>query len=522
MRRILFILVAILLGAPSGASAASGGPIVFVPLDDRPVTFQLPILLGRIAGVDMVAPPRSMIGHYLQPGDPEHLLAWLQSNVTAGAQAVVASSDMIAYGGLVNSRIYGSEGFVAISRLRQLAALRTDRPGAWLGIFGTVMRLAPTGVPDTGPAAGWFAPGRVGENLQYWANLPQGSSDPEVRRKAAALRAQIGEDVINAYLRTRARNLDVDLYLLQLTAEGAFDRVVLGQDDAGTVGLHVSDVAALRRAAARFGIGSRASIQPGADELGMALVGKALARSVGWTPKIAVHYSRADGPSFNDPLEFEPISATIRSVIELAGGREVASDPDIETFVRVPNTEGDDESAFHAAIAAAVAARKSVAVIDLSFLHEKSDEPARTAEALITAGIAGKIDAFASWNTTANTTGTAIPEAIAVGVGRRAQTYNARAHAEFMLNRYVDDYAFHVFVRPDINSRLAATGIADHTYLSGPSVREAESANRSALWRHALDLLHGIYPEYRDAGFTITLPWNRTFETQLDVRLAPP
>ena len=39
---------------------------------------------------------------------------------------------------------------------------------------------------------------------------------------------------------------------------------------------------------------------------------------------------------------------------------------------------------------------------------------------------------------------------------------------------------------------------------------------------HALDLLRSIYPAYRDMGLTITLPWDRTFETELDVRLEAP
>jgi hypothetical protein len=30
-----------------------------------------------------------------------------------------------------------------------------------------------------------------------------------------------------------------------------------------------------------------------------------------------------------------------------------------------------------------------------------------------------------------------------------------------------------------------------------------------------------VFPAYRDAGLTITLPWNRTFETQIDVRMNP-
>ncbi len=35
---------------------------VVVPLDDRPVTAQLPRLLGAIAGVRIVEPPRPLLG----------------------------------------------------------------------------------------------------------------------------------------------------------------------------------------------------------------------------------------------------------------------------------------------------------------------------------------------------------------------------------------------------------------------------------------------------------------------------
>ena len=87
-----------------------------------------------------------------------------------------------------------------------------------------------------------------------------------------------------------------------------------------------------------------------------------------------------------------------------------------------------------------------------------------------------------------------------------------------MLNRYADDYAFHQFVRPALNKDLDARGL-DHTFLEGVDARATSSLGRSVLWRQTLELLASIFPQYRDAGLTITLPWDRTFETELDVRL---
>ncbi len=498
------------------------GPIVFVPLDDRPVTYQLPVMLGAIAGRPVVAPPRALVGTYLQPGDPEGIARWLRSDATAGASALIASSDMVVYGGLVASRIPGLAAADGYERLRDLAALKRERAIPFVGVFATIMRLAPTGVPRLGPAADYYAAGATVDDIAAYANLPDPPVTPEDSAAAALLRERIGARTLDAYLATRRRNRDVDEWALQMAAEGGFDRIVIGQDDAGPVGLHLRDVAALRRAARAFGLGERASIEPGADELGMVLLARAFALGAGWTPTVSVHYSRPDGGASIDRLEYAPIAATIGQIIAACGARRVDAGGDIELFVRVSETGTSDESAFVDDIARDVAAGASVAVADLTFLQGNPGEEQRAlTEALIARGIAGKIDAFASWNTDANTVGTALPEAIAAGAGRRAGKYDPLAHAQFMLDRYIDDYAFHQFVRPLLDKRLRASGI-DTTLLLPGVARSAATWNRRALWAHALELLHTIYPEYGDEGLTLTLPWDRTFETRIDARLSPP
>lgn len=494
---------------------------VVVPLDDRPVTLQLPRMLGAIAGVRVVTPPRSLLGRYLKPGDPDAVLRWLRDDAPTDAGAYVVSTDMIAYGGLIASRTPATPKFLAFARLRELAAVRAARPRASFAAFGTVMRLAPTGIPNLGEAADFFAAGPAVTQLQQYAGLPDPPRTDEQRALAAKLRAQLGP-VLDHYLATRARDRDVDLFALQLLAEGGLDRLILGQDDAGPVGLHLRDLAALRGYVARWSLGGRASIEPGADELAMVLVAAALAKEAAFVPRVRVMYSRPDGGTVNDPLEFAPIDNTVNAIVHAAGGVRTAAEGDIDLFVRVAGTDDVDERSFTDAIEQDVAAGKLAAVADLSFLAT-NDYPQQRAlvDALIARKIAGRIAAFASWNTTANTLGTAVPEAIAVAAGRRLQSYDERAHAQFMLDRYADDYAFHDFARPAINAELSRAGIADHTYLLPDVAAQTASGNRADLWPRALELLRSIYPQYRDAGLTITLPWGRTFETEIDVRLGP-
>lgn len=497
---------------------------VVVPLDDRPVTAQLPRLLGAIAGVRVVEPPRPMLGRYLTPGDSEAILRWLRSETPSDARAFVVSNDMVVYGGLVASRIPGVTRATAYTRISDLAAFRATRPYASFAVFGTVMRLAPTGVPAIGPAASFPFAWPVWPLIQTYANLPDPPQNDADRATAAQLRAQLGP-ALDAYLQTRARDRDVDLFALRTTAEGGFDRIVLGQDDAGPVGLHLRDLAALRAFAGRWLPPGVAAIEPGADELAMALMGAALAREAQIVPRVRVVYSRADGGTVNDPIEFAPIATTIGDLIATCGGAPVraeAEPADIELFVRVPNTSAADEAAFVARIADRGGARPLAAVADLSFLADKDyAQQKRLTEELIARGVAGQVDAFASWNTVANTVGTALPEAIAALAGRRLGSYDARAHATFTLMRYVDDIAFHDDVRPRLNSELDAAGITDHTYLPPDVAQRVASRNRALLWPEGLDLLARITPQFRDAGFTITLPWDRTFETELDLRLSP-
>ncbi|MHB8146520.1 MAG: DUF4127 family protein [Vulcanimicrobiaceae bacterium] len=494
--------------------------ISLVPLDDRPVTLQLPVMLGRIAGVSVHVPPRKLLGHYLAAGDPDGVIDWLNGPGNRNAQAIVVSSDMLVYGGLVASRVPGTTSYQdAYFRMRALQQLRASHPHAWIAGFGTIMRLAPTGVPAIGAAATYFAPYPIWTYLQQYANLHDPPL-PQERALAAKLREEAGP-AFDAYLAVRARDYFVDRHLIDLVADGVLNRLVLGQDDAGPVGLHVKDVYALRQAVRAAGLHDRIAIEPGADELGMVLVARALARRIGWTPRIAVRYSTPEGASYQDPLEFAPIGTTIDHLIGLCGGVPVRRDPDIVLDVRVPGTPPALDDAFVAALHGDLAARRPVALADLSFLEPTYASQAAFAGRILRDGIAGRLDAYAAWNTDANTVGTALAEAVAAGAGRRSGTYDALAHRDFTFMRFLDDEAFHAVVRPQLNAALDAQGVADHTYLEPGVAARSSALDTALLWQQALVLLPQLYPNYHIAVMQITLPWNRTFETKIRVRLAP-
>jgi hypothetical protein len=261
------------------------------------------------------------------------------------------------------------------------------------------------------------------------------------------------------------------------------------------------------------------SIEPGADELAMIMESAAFARRANWTPRVTVVWSQPKGPSMTDAIEFADWGTIVDDIIATCGGTEVQSGGDIALFVRVRGTSAEQENAFLDAIGTALDRGQLVAVVDLTFFGASYAEQRQLVDEMIARKYAAKLAGFASWNTTANSVGTAIPAAISTGVGKRLGSFNETALAEFLLDRYADDYAFHNYVRPALNDELHKAHIAT-TYLLPAEASRIGEENRARLWPHAVDLLHAIFPDYRDEGLTITLPWDRTFETYLDVRLS--
>jgi len=195
--------------------------------------------------------------------------------------------------------------------------------------------------------------------------------------------------------------------------------------------------------------------------------------------------------------------------------------PDLWLYVRVPFTGASLDDAFFTSLQDATDAGQSVAFADLSFLENTYTSQAAFAQRLLAGGVASRLDAYSSWNTNANTVGTALAEAVAAGAGRRTGSYNLLAHRAFTFDRILDDVAFHTVVRPDLNATLDALGITDHTYLLPDAAAQIAQRNRALLWQQAEAILPQLYPNDHIAAMQITLPWNRTFETQIDVALAP-
>ena len=63
------------------------GPLLFIPLDDRPATRETVLDLARAAGVEVATPPPELLGDRYRAADLEALWAWIDAEVERSAPA---------------------------------------------------------------------------------------------------------------------------------------------------------------------------------------------------------------------------------------------------------------------------------------------------------------------------------------------------------------------------------------------------------------------------------------------------
>ena len=514
--------------------------IALVPLDDRPVCLQYPQMLAPIAHAEIVAPPLDILGRFTTPGDTDAIAGWLRAQDWSRIDALIVSTDMLAYGGLVASRVHTVDDKSALARLAVLRELKRTRPSLPIYAFSTIMRLAPTadGINEA-----------YREKLARWAEIADDARPGAEQRERTDLVAAIPAAALADYKRARARNRAVNLAAVQLVADQVVDFLVVSQDDAKPRGVHLADRKAVAAAASDNDLVGRVGIQPGADEVAMLLLSRAVLRARNLQLSMRVTYSSERARTMVAPFEDRRLHETVEFQMASAGAVPARIDDpdDLHLYVFASRHEAGAPRQFAADILAAVTTDQRVIVADVDPKGDvQGGSPAFT-EALLAAQVFPKLYGYASWNTAGNTLGTAIPHGLLVAAGTwvaarcasPAWTAIADAQATFMLHRLVNDYAYQGVLRPQLNAELRQAKrtplwLADNAEAVASRVEQALTPKLAAFAepftarpyalrsyrRPAVDVRLGAPHDLR-----VTLPWARTFEAaitfDLDARPSP-
>src|SRR6266446_8001025 len=253
--------------------------ILLIPLDDRPPCLQFPRMIGLIGNTEVVTPPREMLGRFVKPGRPEEITEWVKHQDLRSFDAIIVSIDMLTYGGLVNSRVHQTPFEKAKQRLQLVDWLRHGAPRLPIYGFNTIMRLAPTGDGVNE---------RYRDTLSRWAEIaPEAATDVKLSEEKRRLEQKIPVAALEDYKRARERNFAINRESVELVRHRALDYLILCQDDAKPRGVHIADRERLISDAKGLGLESRIAVQPGADEVAMLLLSRALNRRFRYEPRVA-------------------------------------------------------------------------------------------------------------------------------------------------------------------------------------------------------------------------------------------
>jgi hypothetical protein len=523
----LFLFSAYLVVAQPAAKRSL--KILFVPLDDRPPCLQFTERMGMIGNADVIAPPKEMIGRFTTAGQSDQIIEWVKKQDLQSFDAAIISLDMLVYGGLVASRVHNVNTTVALKRIEMMKDLRRKAPRLRIYAQSVIMRLAPTsdGKNETYRA-----------DLAKWAEISV-NKDAGSRAETSLLETKIPADALAGYKTARQRNLAVNLKAVDFVRSGVIDYLILSQDDAKPVGIHVADREKLVAETKRLKLQERVAVQPGADEVSMLLLARALNHFYRLSPSVKAVFSSDIAANSVMPFEDKPLKETVSYHIRATGSRQVEEeqDADLLFYIFASRNETGRAKTFAAEIESKLRAGRRVMVADIDPVgNVQGGDSAFTVE-LGNRGLLPELNSYASWNTAANTIGTTLPHGIVFHIATRKllqdTTIASRiwtAQNWFTFHRVLDDYYFHGLQRSRINKYFDQDRVSSRT-LDAQKNKEVENYAMQLLTRSFAELtqmyerkLQGSRQQHvtcnQPSGFTFRLPWNRTFEAEIDFEMS--
>ena len=117
----LIITLIVLMGLQSSVWANS--KIIFIPHDNRPISFAQTVESAEGLGFEIVVPPEHLLGNRTDSGKVEALWQWLFQEIKT-ADSVVLSADSLIYGSLVDSRKHELSLETLLERTDKFAKLK--------------------------------------------------------------------------------------------------------------------------------------------------------------------------------------------------------------------------------------------------------------------------------------------------------------------------------------------------------------------------------------------------------------
>lgn len=502
--------------------------LIFVPLDERPCNYEFPYLLAKETEYLVERPPLTMMGLKKRPGDVEQLWSWFEASC-AGADGAVVALDTLLYGGIIPSRLHVLKLEELTTRLERLREIKQRHPQLKLYAFQLIMRCPQYSLSDEEPDyyADWgreiFRKGFIQHRLEL------GIATDEEIRELAEIDLRLPSGVLEDYLGRRAVNIEANKLVLELVRDGIIEFMIVPQDDSAPYGHTAKDQEKVRARINALDLELKVYMYPGADEVGCTLLTRMMNKAARRMPLVYPRMSSVQGafvtPLFEDRFFYE----TLKYQILAAGGliASSAAEADLVLLISTPGETMEEAVSQKHAFHSYDVYRNLMELVEYGeFLLRIKGMPVAVADVGYANGGDQKLvkmlrhknmlfdlAGYAAWNTSSNSLGTVISQAMIYLLYGRTQ-----AHLDFLALRYAEDVCYCSVVRGELSEGPVQEMGYGKYELDGPRGRVAARVQE----RLSQELAVRIDSPAGSVRITdCYMPWNRMFEVGLSVRFLP-
>ena len=503
--------------AATKAELLKGKKIIYIPLDDRPVSYDYVNDTFKNLPVQVLIPPKEWISHRTEPANLDKIWNWLEKEAL-DANVLVVSADAMVYGGLVPSRRHDLSLETITERVEKFKKLKQINPKLQIYTFTTIMRTPRGSVGGTEPDYyDIYGPQifRITQLLDMKDRelLTQPSEIEELK----TLQDQVPKMSQDDWFARRDINFKVNEKWIQWAKDGLIDYLILCRDDSAEFSQSQREWRKLKPQS--LGLHeTRFHAFPGTDEVGMLLITRAINDLTFSTPQIGVIYAPGVGGKTVPAYEDLPFEENIAAHIYALGGFPALNlgSADLVLMVNSPfkgktleanQPVNDDKSSkqhlvFTKKIQEQLLLGKRVAIVDMAY---GNGADRGLMKALSGQNLLYKIDGYAGWNTAGNSLGFALSQ------GYLSETYLTRKEINRLLTiRYLDDWGYQSIVRNQVNQDVIWP-----KKINGTDLSESQAYVEAYVGLEMKDFISEYLKEYlpNDIRFKkVEMPWSRMFE----------
>lgn len=478
--------------------------VTVIPLDSRPCNYSWVKKYCNYASIDIAIPEIEKTGDLHKGFDTEGLYPWLMEHCKE-SDALLVSIDAITSGGLIQARQGQFSLETAVKHVEYLRSIKEHYPNMKIYAFDTIMRTSITAYDD--------------ETARYWAYINEYSKllgldyfepSDEYKKRLAELKALIPGPVLKGYLDARDKKHVINKLMINLSEDNIIDYCVLLQEDTQPSGIQVIENNVLKEMVQTKKLADKVSIYNGTDEGTVVLLAKLLHSEQSVKPSIHFLFPYEELKhkvmKFEDRevyencqrlanvIGFEMTSIEDADYIIAVYTEKENYDLDLGTSKEVPLSNEKVYKNFIKSVNDYIQKGRQVALVDL--LHPNGG----SLELLQEINYQDLL-AYSAWNTASNSLGSLLG---LIGV----HGYNPKSDLDdFLYERIIDDCFYQTVVRRKVNQNLVQQG--HNIFDLGEDATEVLGKIDALMKIVTLDVKRN--------NFKLTLPWNRTFEIDIDM-----